>query len=285
MIFMNPLVPIEVHYGNHLHDPYETVDLAAEVAEEFDDMATIMALTATRTGSDDPVLRVTPEPDRRAVLVGSHTEGIHMTPAGLTQFGMALAWEGFDVDVIPYGRTVTAEDLLDADLVIALPVHDYPSPDGDVTVYDEEWTVAEIDVLEDYVVDGGLLVVTNTAHRLKYINLAYDENEDWEDVNALADRFGIQFEAATLSTSVALAAGSHPLVQGTTLLRFVINNAHQFDIDGGEVLFTVGSEPAAAITQVGAGEVVVLSDLSMLGANQDPPRNLLFWSNLARYAR
>jgi hypothetical protein len=69
------------------------------------------------------------------------------------------------------------------------------------------------------------------------------------------------------------------------LLRFTLNNAHQFDIDGGETLYAVGSNPAAAIKEVGAGELIVLADLSMLGATQDPPRNLGFWQNLARYAR
>ena len=41
---------------------------------------------------------------------------------------MALAWAGFDVDMVPYGAAVTSADLHDADLVIVLPVHDYPSP-------------------------------------------------------------------------------------------------------------------------------------------------------------
>ena len=57
-----------------------------------------------------------------------------MTTSSFADFGMALAWEGFDVDTVPYGQAVTAADLEDADLVIALPVHDYPSEDGDLTL-------------------------------------------------------------------------------------------------------------------------------------------------------
>jgi hypothetical protein len=285
MIFMNPFEPIEVHYGNHLHDPYETVELVEEVADDFGDMATIMVMAASRTGFDEEGFRVTPTADRRAVFVASHTEGIHMTPAGLGQFGMTLTWEGYDVDIVPYGRAVTAGDLADADLVIALPVHDYPSPDGDPELYDEEWTAAEIDVLEHYAVNGGMLVITNTAHRLKYNNYVCDPNEDWGDVNPLGARFGVSFRPDRLYASAAIAHGDHPLVDGSPLIRFAADNAHRFDIDAGEPLFFTGPDLAAAITQVGTGEVLVLADLSMLGATRDPAPNLAFWQNLARYAR
>ena len=69
-----------------------------------------------------------------------------MSASSFTEFGMALAGEGIDVDTLPYGHTVTASDLENTDLVIALPVHDYPSADGDLTLYDEAWTQAEIDI-------------------------------------------------------------------------------------------------------------------------------------------
>ena len=34
-----------------------------------------------------------------------------MTPTSFTDLGMALAMEGFDVDLIPYGQPVTRADL------------------------------------------------------------------------------------------------------------------------------------------------------------------------------
>ncbi len=161
MIFMNPFAPAEVHYGNHLHDPYDGMDLAELEGEPFEQMATVMLAAALHTAADDPDLEVTPAPDRRALFVGSHTEGIHMSPAGLTEFGMTLAWEGFDVDMIPYGEPVTAEALGDADLVVLLPVHDYPTAGGDLSLYDESWQPSEVDVIEQYVADGGVLVLTD----------------------------------------------------------------------------------------------------------------------------
>ena len=58
-------------------------------------------LAALETGRDRPELRVTPEPERRALIVASHTEVVHMTPTTLVDLDRALAWEGFDVDVSP----------------------------------------------------------------------------------------------------------------------------------------------------------------------------------------
>jgi len=285
LIFMNPYQAFEVHYANHLHDPYDSTGLARLESDAFVDMATIMLSAALATGADSPDLRTTPPPDRRALFVGSHTEGIHMSPAGLVGLGMALAWEGFDVDMVPYGQAVTPDDLAGADLVLALPVHDYPSPDSDPTPYDEAWTPAELDALESYVAAGGLLVLTNTDRRLKYMNLAYDGNEDWPDVNALAGRFGVRYLAGVFPTTTATVTGSHPLVEDVSSLRIIDSNGHRFTAQSGETLAVVGSSPAVAIVPYGAGEVVVLADLGMLGASEDPPANRQFWTNLAAYAR
>ena len=285
MIFMNPYQPYEVHYANHLHDPYDSVGLARLEGDAYVDMATILLAAALATGADSPDLSSTPPPDRRALFVGSHTEAIHMSPAGFVGLGMALAWEGFDVDMVPYGQAVTADELADADLVVALPVHDYPSPDGDTTTYDEAWTTAELDALEAWVADGGLLVLTNSDRRLKYLNAAYDGNEDWPDVNALAERFGVRYLGGLLAGTTAAATGNHPLVHGVTSLRMIDGNGHRFSTQGGETLAAVGSSPAAVILAYGAGEVLVLADLGMLGASEDPPANRQFWTNLARYAR
>jgi len=285
MIFMDPSEPVEVHYANHLHDPYDGIELARLEGQALTDMTTVLLAAALETGADDPDLQPAPVPDRRALFVGSHTEGVHMSPAGLSSFGMTLTWEGFDVDMVPYGREVTTADLADADLVVVLPVHDYPSPDWDTTVYDEAWTTAELDVLEDYVSNGGLLVLTNSAHRLKYSNIPLDTNEDWSDVNPLADPFGVSFRVGTIRGDTLDPVGNHPLVAGVGAIRVIEGNGHGFLAGTGEVLATASGEPAVVILPHGAGEVLVLSDLGILGAAEDPPPNLRFWENLARYAR
>lgn len=285
MVFINPNQPYEVHYANHFHDPYDSIELARLEDETYVDMATIMVAAALATGADNPGLRMTPTPDRRALFVGSHTEGVHMSPAGLLGLGMALAWEGFDVDMVPYGEPVTPEDLAGADLVVALPVHDYPTPGYDSSTYDEAWSSAELDALSSYVLDGGLLVLTNTDRRLKYLNMAYDANEDWPDVNSLAERFGVHYLPGVLASTTATVTGSHPLTRGLMSIRMIESNGHRFSLEAGEVLAVVGASAAAAVVPHGAGEVLVLSDLGMLGASEDPPANRHFWTNLAAYAR
>jgi hypothetical protein len=286
LIYMNPYDPTEVHYANHMHDPYDAMELAELEAEVLEDMARIMLTAGLRTGVDNPDLRVIPDADRRALFVASHTEAIHMSGSAFTEFGMALGWEGFDVDTIPYGQQITEEDLADADLVVALPVHDYPSPEGDPSLYDEGgWQAAEVDALESYVRNGGLLVLTNSAHRLKYSNLKYESNEDWEDQNALAERFGVSFIEGTVSGDEAGAVGTHPLVQGVDRLVLVDSNAVRFTAIGDRPLARSGLGTAAAAVEVGDGEVIVLGDVGILGTGSQGSQNFEFLLNLASYAR
>jgi hypothetical protein len=285
LIYMNPYEMTEVHYDGHLHDPYDDLPLALEEAATLENMATLALAAALETGRDQPVLRVTPQPDRRALFVASHTEAPHMTPSALIDFGMALAWMGFDVDTIPYGQPVTSEDLGDCDLVIVLPVHDYPSLDGDVSLYDEAWSSDEIDALEDYTRGGGLLVLTNSAHRMKYLNTVYEDNEDWQDVNDLGSRFGVAYSGVPLHGASATTEGVHGLVSGVGAIRMATDNGIGFTIAAGQVLARADGQAAVAVVPAGAGEVVVLADLGMLGNGSGTPQNLRFWENLGEHAR
>ncbi|NIV40766.1 MAG: M28 family peptidase, partial [Anaerolineae bacterium] len=154
--------------GGRAHSPYDTVEVAQELGNLMEQVTAMALIPALETGQDLPELRVAPEPDRRALIVASHTEVVHMTPTTLIEMDRALAWEGFDVDVIPYGQPVTPADLADAELVVALPVIDYPGPGGDLTLYDEAWRDEETESLVMYVEQGGLLVLSNSAHRILF---------------------------------------------------------------------------------------------------------------------
>ncbi|MCG6948690.1 MAG: M28 family peptidase [Acidobacteria bacterium] len=285
MIFMNPYDELEVHYDNHLHDPYDTVELAQEVRGVYQEMAEVLLTAALRTAEDNPQLRVTPPATHRALFVGSHTEAAHMSAPSFTEFGMAMAWEGIDVDTVPYGSALTAADLEDTDMVIALPVYDYPSSEGDLSLYDEAWTIAEVDLLEDWVRDGGLLIITNSARRLKYVNYAYEDNEDWEDANLLAERFGVSFTVGHLglAQTTATITSNHELVAGIPDLQLADDNAVRFSAPEFEMLARVGVHPVVALANAGAGEVLVLADLGILGAPGGQAPNLEFWRNLAEY--
>jgi hypothetical protein len=279
-----------IHYASHMHDPYDTVDLAEKVADVLEEMAVVALTAALEPPGDISDVRVTPRPDRRAVFVASHTEPAYMTPVALTDLGMALSWEGFDVDLIPYGQPVTGADLEDADLVVVLPVVDYPSPNGDAGLYDESWGEGEIATLETYVGAGGLLVLSNSAHRLKYGNRPLDPNEDWPDMNAVAERFGASYGEGHFPTSQAYTEGGSPLVEGIKVLEIVATNGVSFSLEElaqSQVLAQADGEPAVALVDYGqnGGQVLILADLGILGATWGPPANLTFWRNLARYAR
>ena len=286
-IYLDPDDPTEVHYGGHLHDPYDDVPLAREVADVLEDMARVALTAALATGHDAPVLRVTPPATRRAVFVGSHTEAPHMGPPALVELGMALALEGIDVDTVPYGTPVTASDLEGAAVVVALPVHDWPSPEGDVSPYQEAWTAAEVDALDAYVRGGGLLVVTNSAHRLKYLAQQYEANEDTLAANTLAGRFGITWLSGSIAAGVAVTQGTSPLVAGVGTLALAPGNGVLFSAPGGQLLARAGAQPVASLVRpASGGEVLVLADLGMLMTSTEiSPANFRFWQNLASYVR
>jgi hypothetical protein len=278
-----------VHYTSHIHDPYDTVDRARDVGDVFEEMARVVLAAALDTGRDVPSLRVAPVPDRRAVLVASHTEPVHMTPSSMNEMAKNLAMKGMDVDLVPYGQAVTAADLRDADLVVALPVIDYPSPEASPDLYDEAWLPEEVDALDAYVENGGFLVLTNSVHRLKYGNQILDTNEDSGDANALAERFGVTYEDGILAGNEAVTEATAPLMANQGTLALAQDNGVPFALpdSGSHVLAQLNGQPVAALVDVGTagGQVLVLADVGILGSSWGRPHNLVFWQNLAQVAR
>lgn len=282
-----PAAGYSLHYAGHIHDPYDTVELAREVGDVFEDMARLVLAAALRTAGDHDSLRLTPPARGRAVFVASHTEAVHLGPVTSLEMGAALAAEGLDVDLVPYGRAVTAADLEDAALVVVLPVLDYPGPAGTVDLYDEAWTEAEVAVLEEYVAGGGLLVVTNSANRLKYGSAGLDANEDWPDANALAERFGLSYVEGVWRFVRAEVVGDHALVAGVHSLTLGDGNGVPFELAPGTEargLAEIDGRPVVALVDHGAGQVLALGDVSILTSGWSEPRNLVFWQNLGRYA-
>jgi hypothetical protein len=260
------------------------------MGDVFEEMARVALTAVLDPALDRATLRVSPEPERRALFIGSHTEMLHMSPVAFTELGMTFAMAGFDVDLIPYGQPLTAADLEGADLVVALPVLDYPTAGSDLDLYDEAWTEEEIDLLEGYATSGGFLLLTNSRHRLKYGTTGLDPNEDWPDANALASRFGVTYLDGALPGSGASAEGDHPLLKGVNTLELGEGNAAPFEVAGQarvQPLARAGGQLAVALLQVGdaGGEVLVLADVASLSAGWTDPQNLQFWRNLAAYAR
>lgn len=276
-----------VHYAGHIHDPYDTVELARDVEDVFEEMARLALAAALRTAEDHDSLRLTPPSRGRAVFVASHTEPVHIGPVTSLEMGVALALEGLDVDLVPYGRAVTAADLQGAALVVALPVLDYPGPAGGGEPYDEAWTEAEVAVLEEYAAGGGLLVVANSANRLKYGTGGLDPNEDWPDVNLLAERLGLSYVDGVWRFARAVVQGDHPLVAGIYSLEMGDGNGIPFELDPdatAQVLAEIDGEPIVALLDYGRGQVLALADVGILTSGWGESHNLVFWQNLGRYA-
>lgn len=219
------------------------------------------------------------------MIVASHTEITHFSPAALMDFGMALAMEGFDVDLIPYGQTLTSTDIETADMVVVLPVADYPPAAFGEAPYDEAWTEAEIEVLVDYVAQGGQLVLTNSAHRLKYGNRPLDPNEDFIDMNALAARFDITYLEGSIPGGSIDIEEAHSLMTGVTRLETAAHNGIPFTMLEGEVVARAGGDSLIGIVEYGelGGRVIVLADLSLLASGYAGPTNHAFWTALAAY--
>ena len=280
---------IAIHYFAHYHDPYDTVELAREVEDVFTGMARVALAAALDTSGEVAAVRVSPRPDRRVVFVGSHTEALHMSPIAFTELGMTWAMAGFDVDLVPYGQPVTPADLEGADLVVALPVLDYPTSVSGLDQYDEAWTQEEVDTLEAYAAGGGMLVLTNSRNRLKYGTAGLDANEDWQDANALASEFGIVYEEGTIGGVQASIEGDHPLVAGVRYLELGDGNGIPFSLsgEGWQIMASAGGSPVVALGDYGSagGDVLVLADVAMLSAGWSDITNMAFWRNLADYAR
>jgi hypothetical protein len=275
--------------GKGFHSPYDTLENVQDQGEIMQQTVTMGLIASIDTPQDSPDLRVTPEPERRALIVATHTEALHMTPTMLIHFDRALAWEGFDVDVIPYGQQLTSGDLTDADLVLVLPVIDYPTANGDLISYDEEWRADEIDLLVKYVEQGGLLVLTNSAHRLFFGEVA-DRNEDWDKVNALAAPFGISYASDPFPTSRARVISTHPLSENIYTLVLIANNGLPIRLQAGEMLAEVEGQVALGLVDFGGagGQVLILSDLGLLNLydfREHERDNFAFLRNLASYAR
>jgi hypothetical protein len=270
------------HYANHWHDPYDTVDLAREEIEAFIGMTRVMLAAALETGYAQSDLRVTPGGTRRALIVSSHNEGANNTTSMFRDLGMALAWEGFDVDMIPYSRTINSTDLKEVDIVILPPTLDYPGQ------HNEEWSDAELALLESFVAEGGLLVITNSTCNYIIRRCADDSNENIRSLNDFLAPMGVRFMFGGLGggDSTARATVEHPLTENAGYLTFYEGQGVPFSMENGTELFRAAGRPIVGLVDYGdqGGQILVIADLGILQADSQGPRNLEFLRNIARFA-
>jgi hypothetical protein len=197
--------------------------------------------------------------------------------------GMALAWEGFDVDMIPYAQTILPADLEDTDIVVLPPTMDYPGR------HSEKWTDAELSLLESYVAGGGLLVITNSTCNYIMKRCADDPNEDIRSLNDWLEKLGVRFRVGGLgddADSTARPVTEHPLTENAGYLTFYEGQGVRFSMENGMELFRVAGNPVVGLVEYGnhGGQILVIADLGLLQADALGARNLEFLKNIARYA-
>jgi hypothetical protein len=285
LIYFNPedmeqLGGSYIHYSNHWHDPYETVDVVSQVSEVLADMTKVALMGAIETGRFIPTWRNLGQDKPRALFVASHTAPASMVTS-LRELGMALSTAGFNIDTLPYGMPVTAADLENAGIVVLLPTYDYPSE------ADENWSQAELAALTQYVEDGGLLVVTNSENAHIMTIPAHDFNEDLLDINDLVEPMGITFNGADENPERTKLVIEHALTKDTITLLTYGDAGVTFELDKGEVLYSSNDKPMVALVNVGehGGQVLVVGDLGILIDENGGEDNLQFLMNIAEFAR
>ena len=268
-----------IHYYVHWHDPYDDLERARTVGAAFVDMTKVMLAAALEIGNIQPNLRVTPTPSRRALIVASHTESFGIT--SLRELGTALSWEGFDVDLIPYGQAITPADLKDVDIAILPPALNSPRHALEV------WSETELSALKGYVESGGFLVVVNSGHVYVSTIMNNSLNLSKRSANALLEPMGIRFKfGGTSNDNTALAVSEHPLTIDATYLTLLGNNVVPFDMKTGSVLIRGSGSPLVGLVDYGTkgGQVLVIGELSILQESRGGAKNMQFIKNIAHYA-
>jgi hypothetical protein len=269
-----------IHYSMHWHDPYDTVKLAREVGDVLVDMTKVALAVALETGRNSETLRVAPQPERGALFLASHTETVTIGTSMLRDLGMALAWEGFDVDLIPYGQALSQADLENVDVIVLLPTMDYPRR------HNETWREEELALLENYVRDGGFLVIANSSNNYVMLRRLEDPNEEARDLNTLLEAMGIHLAYGDTGEGIVRAVAEHPLMKEASYLIQYPNNGVPIQMKSGKVLARSEGMAVIGLLDYGSqgGQVLVIADLGLLQVD-DSARNLEFIRNIAQYAR
>jgi hypothetical protein len=270
---------LPITYAIHMHDPYETVNRALAAGDVFVNMAKVFLAAALEIGRIQPNLRVTPAPTRRALFVASHTESHGITT--LRELGSALSWEGFDVDLIPYGQAITPADLKDVGIIVLPPGLNSPGQSP------EMWSESEIALLKGYVAEGGFIVVVNSAHNYASTIVLNNLNLSVRSFNALLEPMGIKFiYGGTGGDDTVLAVSEHPLMVNASYLTFQSGNAVGFRMQTGLDLARSAGNPVIGLVEYGeqGGQVLVIAELGIIH-DTSGSKNMEFMKNIAQYAR
>jgi hypothetical protein len=143
-------------------------------------------------------------------------------------------------------------------------------------------------LLQDYLAQGGFLVVTNSSCTYAIKRCTDDPNEDTKALNALLEPLGARFTLGLgPADDIALAVAEHPLTENATYLNYYRYEGVPFKLTQGLELVRSSAKPVVALLDSGSagGQVLVIADLGILQLDKKGAKNLDFLKNIARYAR
>ena len=254
-----------VWYSGHFHDPYDNIETASDVEDVLGDMGKLV-MSMAFIPAEDQVMR-SQNFEHKALFMATYTESPQMTLAGMMEVGAAFVNGGYEVNELPYGKELTAEDLEGVDLLFILPPFDYPVLENTVDSYDVRWSEETAGLINDYVQNGGIVVVANNARRLRWFTGSVEENEDWADLNVLTDQWDVHYTSiGTLNDDLTTQA----TLSGSTF-DITASAANRVDFTAPEdsILASVNDQPILVEVSVGSGRVIVLGDLIPLRTADD----------------
>jgi hypothetical protein len=194
---------------------------------------------------------------------------------------MAFGWEGFDVDLIPYGQALTPADLQNVGVIVLPPALNFPGQPPEI------WSETELALLQGYVADGGLLVVVNSAYLYASTIGLRTPNLNVRSVNPLLEPMGIKFMLGGAgSDGTAQSASEHPLTLDASYLTLNGNNAVAFGMQAGLTLIRGAGRPLVGLVDFGTrgGQVLVIAELGLIQNSSVGAKNTQFLKNIAHYA-
>jgi hypothetical protein len=116
--------------------------------------------------------------------------------------------------------------------------------------------------------------------------LLSENNEDSMAINDLLKRFGASYMFGSIIDDLVQSKGDHPLTENATYLKVIGENGVPIRLASGQILANVGGQVVLALVDYGSagGQVLVVSDLTLLQDLGRDGKNLQLLQNLARYA-
>ena len=264
--------------AGHIHDPYDTLALVKDMEEMYLDMARLGIAAAFMPY--DRVNFITRQNLKEVVFLANHTEDPHLTPTGFVGLSQILMESGYRISVIPFSAELKNEAVDQAEMVVVLPAYDFSVSDPPWIGDDAAWTQEEAKIIDQYVQNGGKVLVVNCGSRLKFANRVMEPNEDWNELNTLTEQWSVTFTGIS-GEDLRLSPKDSELLDGVNTIDVSSLTTVDFSVSQGSILIGTQDRAYLAEIEVGEGKVLILADMTLLGDRETGLGYYRFLVNLA----